>query len=119
MATSSTKSTDAAAPKVAAKAKDAPSNDVQTPDASAPVVRRKELVERIATRSGVKPNVIKSVLDSILQEMGDALQKDETLNIPPFGKISVNRRKSQANAEIIICKLRRANASTTPADADE
>ena len=70
-------------------------------------VRRKELVTRIAEKSGMKPNVIKSVLDAVLREMGDSLSAGEALNLPPFGKVTVNRRKDLENAEILLCKIRR------------
>jgi len=79
-------------------------------------VRRKEMVARIATSSGVKPNLIKSVLDAVLKEMGDALSAGETLNLPPLGKIRVNRSKDVDNAEILICKIRR-NKPAVVADA--
>lgn len=85
----------------------------ETPSAAqAPIitVRRKEFVERVALSSGLKPNQIKSVMDAIFRELGDALSKEEVLNIPPLGKIRVNRRKEIENAEILICKLRRNKA---------
>lgn len=70
-------------------------------------VKRKEMVERIAARSGVKPNQIKNVLDAILQELGDALSNGEVVDLQPLGKIRVNRQKDLPNAEVLICKLRR------------
>lgn len=79
-------------------------------------VRRKEMVARIAASSGLKPNAIKTVLDSVLKEIGDALSNGESLDLPPLGKLSVNRSKHVKNAEILICKLRR-NAAMTNTDA--
>ena len=73
------------------------------------IVRRKEMVERIALSSGVKPNVIKSVLDTVLKEIGDALSNGEGLNLAPLGKVTVNRRKEIATGEVLICKIRRNN----------
>ncbi|MGR3661234.1 MAG: HU family DNA-binding protein [Paracoccaceae bacterium] len=78
------------------------------------VVRRKELVERIATRSGVKPNLIKSVLDAVLLEIGDVLSGGEALQVQPLGKLSVNRRKELPDGEVLICKLRRKSAAMVP-----
>lgn len=79
------------------------------------VVRRKELVERIAASSGVKPNLIKSVLDAVLKEIGDVMSSGEVLQVQPLGKMSVNRRKDLPDGEVLICKLRRKNPVEKPA----
>ncbi|MEE9389293.1 MAG: HU family DNA-binding protein [Paracoccaceae bacterium] len=79
------------------------------------MVRRKELVERIVARSGLKPNAVKSVLDAVLQEMGDALSAGEGLNLHPFGKVTVNRQKQMEDKEVLICKIRRKLASDSEA----
>lgn len=86
-----------------------------TPPVEAPkIVKRKELVDRIAVSSGLKPNVIKSVLDPVLQEIGDSLSAGEILQVQPLGRVSVNRRKDLENGEVMICKLRRRSADPKP-----
>lgn len=75
-----------------------------TPDV---IVRRKEMVARIVATSGLKPNAVKTLLDSVLSEMGNALSAGEGLDLHPFGKITVNRQKTVGNKEILVCKLRR------------
>ncbi len=83
------------------------------------VLRRKEFVERIVAASGLKPNVVKSALGPILNELGDVLAAGEGLNVPPLGKITVNRSKKVGDRDILICKLRRNNAQKsddTPLD---
>lgn len=79
------------------------------------VVRRKELVERIAAKSGKKPNLIKSVLDAVLLELGDALSSGESIRVQPLGQLSVNRRKELPDGEVLVCKLRRKNQTSVPA----
>ena len=71
-------------------------------------IRRKEFVERVVAASGLKPNAVKTTLDAVLQELGAALSRGEAVNLPPLGKLSVNRRKEIKNGEVLICKLRRA-----------
>lgn len=78
------------------------------------VVRRKELVERIAEKSGMKPNLIKSVLDAVLLEIGDALSGGESVRVQPLGQLSVNRRKELPDGEVLVCKLRRRNQTIDP-----
>jgi len=83
------------------------------PATSEPVitVRRKELVERIVARSGMKPNAVKTLLDAVLVELGDALSAGESLNIHPLGKVTVNRKKELEDREVLICKIRRKAAT--------
>ncbi len=64
------------------------------------LVRRKELVERIVATSGLKPNAVKTVLDAVLQEMGDILSAGEGLHVPPLGKLVVSRRKDIPGGQV-------------------
>ncbi len=80
---------------------------VETKAEPVEMVRRKELVERIVASSGLKPNAVKSVLDAVLVEIGNALSAGEGLNIHPLGKITVNRKKEMEDREVLICKIRR------------
>ncbi len=79
-------------------------------------VRRKEFVSRVVASSGLKPNAVKSVMDAVLKELGDALSNGEALQLPPLGKLSVNRRKDLKNGEMLVCKLRR---TTPPEKSDD
>ncbi|MBV1866576.1 MAG: HU family DNA-binding protein [Marinosulfonomonas sp.] len=78
------------------------------------VVRRKELVERIVASSGMKPNAVKTAIDAVLKEVGDALSAGETLNMPALGRVSVKRRKVLDDGEVLICKIRRRNKKADP-----
>jgi hypothetical protein len=95
-----------------------PAAEVEAPEASlVNVVKKKELIERVAESSGVRRGVTKKVIESLLKEMGDILQEGGELNVPPLGKLSVNRQKEIANAFILITKLRRSKgmlAEKTP-----
>jgi hypothetical protein len=71
-------------------------------------MRKKEFIEIVAEKSGVKKGIAKKVLDVALREMGDALQNDKDLNLPPLGKVSVNRQKELPNAYVMVAKIRRA-----------
>ena len=71
------------------------------------MIRRKEMVERIVAKSGLKPNEVKTMLDAVLSELGDALSAGEGLNLHPLGKVTINRRKKLGDKEVLICKIRR------------
>ncbi|RPE71745.1 DNA-binding protein [Pacificibacter maritimus] len=102
----STSTTSTAAAKTVATS--TPAAEVESPEASlVNVVKKKELIERVSEASGVKRGLTKKVIESLLKEMGDILQDGGELNVPPLGKLSVNRQKEIANAFILIAKLRR------------
>jgi DNA-binding protein len=82
---------------------------VKTEDATV-MLRKKDMLQRLAERTGMRKNQIKPVMEAVLAELGDALIKGESLNLPPLGKLSVNRSIAQENADVVICKLRRAKA---------
>ena len=124
---STTKTTTAKSSEKTLRAVTSDDNDQTEPSqgsaGSTQFIRRKEFVDRIVASSGLKPNVVKSTLDAVLLELGDALSKGEALNLQPLGKISVNRRKDLKNGEMLICKLRRTpptvKAEAPLADAAE
>lgn len=80
-----------------------------------PPLRRKELVSRVAAASGLKPGVIRPVLEGVLAEMGRALAAGEGLNLPPLGKLVVKRSKEVGDSQIMICRLRRKIPGKSPA----
>ncbi|MBU2936280.1 MULTISPECIES: HU family DNA-binding protein [Pacificibacter] len=100
-----------------------PAADVEAPEASlVHVVKKKELIERVSEASGIKKGIAKKVIEATLKEMGDIMQEGTEMNLPPLGKVSINRQKEVANAFILIAKLRRAKgmlASKSPAGEGE
>ena len=81
------------------------------------IMLKKTLVEAVVTASGLKRNVVKPVIEAVLGELGNALARGEALNLPPLGKISVNRSKEVANADVMILKLRRVRPGAAGSDA--
>jgi nucleoid DNA-binding protein len=73
----------------------------------APFLRKKDLVERIITQSGLKKKDVKPVLEATLAVLGEALSNGERMNLPPFGKLTVNRRRALENGEVLITRIRR------------
>lgn len=102
--TESTKSPD--------KGKGAPSGA-----AGEPVVKRKEMMSRVATRANLRPNQVREVYDAVLQELGDALMRGEKLRLPPLGMVKVNRIQTSPDADVVVCKIRRNKATDRPKEA--
>jgi DNA-binding protein HU-alpha len=86
-------------------------------------VLKKDLIEAVVVASGLKRGVVKSVVEAVLGELGEALARGEAMNLPPLGKISVNRSKEVGNADVMVVKVRRVRpgsvAEAPQADDDE
>ncbi|MFV2035478.1 MAG: HU family DNA-binding protein [Halocynthiibacter sp.] len=75
---------------------------------------KKDIIEKVVQRSGIKKKDAKPVIEAMLAELGEALARGDTLNIRPFGKIRVSRRIAKPKAEILVCKLRQPRETPTP-----
>ncbi len=97
---------------------------VSEPAAAQPDMKKKELLEEVVVRSGIKKKDAKPVVEAMLEILGGALADGRELNIQPFGKLRINRAEEHANYRIIVCKLRQqtglpVNADDPLADAAE
>jgi DNA-binding protein HU-alpha len=81
----------------------------------APSLRKRELLDKIVKRSGVKKKAAKPVLEALLAELGETLAAGRELVLPPLGRIRINREKSLANGRVMILKVRQKDAPETPA----
>ncbi len=81
--------------------------------AKAATLRKKEFVERVTTLSGRKKQDVREITEAVLAVLGEALSKGEELNLPPLGKIKVNRQRDLTSGEMMIVKLRRAGEKET------
>ncbi|MFK7834810.1 MAG: HU family DNA-binding protein [Sulfitobacter sp.] len=107
---------------VPASAKDVTPTIVDAPKAviSGPMMRKKELVDAVVTRSGMKKKDVKPVVETMLAVLGDALRDNRELNLTPFGRLRVRREKSFANGRMVVAKIRQPNPpSTTETDASD
>lgn len=90
-------------------AKPAPLPEVEAEDAAGPAtVRLKELVDRVVASTGAKKKGTKEVVEATLTELGLALGRGETLNLPDFGKLRVARPQGAQPGSAMTLKLRPA-----------
>lgn len=86
-------------------------------DGEPATVTKKELFTRVKARTGkIKGHEVRAVMDALLDEMGAALVKGETLKVPALGTMKVQRRKPQAKADVVVCKLNRKKPATKVKD---
>ena len=73
-------------------------------------LRKKELIDQVVARSGVKKRDVKPVVEAMLAVLGESIDAKRPLHLEPMGKLRVNRSKDTPNGRIHICKLRRKPA---------
>jgi len=71
-----------------------------------PMMRKKELIDTVVTRSGRKKKDVKPVVEAMLEVLGEALEDNRELNLQPMGKLKVRREKMMPNGRILIAKIR-------------
>jgi nucleoid DNA-binding protein len=102
------------APPAAQVADRAPEGDA--PDKVAgPQLKKKDLVARVvAALDGKKKGQVKDIVEATLAALGEALQKGESLNLPPFGRARIARQKGEGKSSSMTVKLRGAGAKNAP-----
>lgn len=80
-------------------------------------LRKKELVDRVVTASGMKKKDVKPVVEAALAVLGEALSKGEEMNLQPLGKLMINNSKEVSNAQVLNVRIRRSKQAQIAAKA--
>ena len=68
-------------------------------------LRMKDLMERVVAATGGTKKGVKEIVEATLAQMGEALKKGESLNLPGLGKVRVARQGSDIGGAMTL-KLR-------------
>jgi hypothetical protein len=84
-------------------------------------IKKQQFLERAVANSGVKKKDAKPAIEAALALISEYLIAGEELNLPPLGKLKVNRIKDLPNAKVLVVKLRIPNEMgvATPDTLDE
>lgn len=89
------------------------------PDTAAPEFRKKELIDSVLARTGVKKKYAKPVIEAMIDVLGDAIGEGREVNLQPMGKIKPQRTKDGQNARIVMAKIRQNKQSAAaPEESD-
>jgi DNA-binding protein HU-alpha len=83
---------------------------------AAPVLKKPDLFDRVVAASGAKKRDVKPIVEAALAVIGDALSAGEELNLPPLGKVKINRQRKDKTGEMLIVKIKR---NSSPSEANE
>lgn len=78
-------------------------------------LRKKELFELVVARSGMKKKDVKPVVEAMLAVLGDAFAEQREMNLPPLGKLKVQRGKELHDGRALVLKLRQKSAQLNAA----
>lgn len=73
-------------------------------------LRKKELLELVVERSGLKKKDVKPVVEAMLAVLGDALAEQREMDLQPLGKLNVQRGKDLSDGRVLVLKLRQKTA---------
>ena len=73
-------------------------------------LRKKELLDLVVERSGLKKKDIKPVVEAMLAVLGDALSQQREMNLQPLGKLKIQRGKELPDGRALVLKLRQKSA---------
>lgn len=93
--------------------------DGPQPVVSGPVMRKKELIDLVVERSGIKKKDAKPVVEAMLAVLGEALADHRELNIQPLGKVKVRRAKQMHNGRVLVTKIRQSMALAGGSELDD
>ncbi len=83
-----------------------------------PELKKKDLIEAVVARSGIKKRDAKPAIEAMLAILGEALADGRELNLQPLGKLKVTRLKKGGNGQIINARVRQPeNAENTGDEA--
>ena len=79
-----------------------------SPASAVPGMKKQELLAKVVQRSEIRKKFAKPALEAMLEVLGEALAEGRELNLPPLGKVKLNRIKEGARARIIVVKVRQS-----------
>ncbi len=80
------------------------------------VVRLKDLVERVSAETGEKKQIVRPVVAATLAAIDAALAAGEELNIPPLGRLRIQRSKDTPRGRSMMLRLKQGSGGGNSAD---
>lgn len=100
---------------VATAAQAAPSVEAEQ---GAEVLRKRDLIEAVVMRAGVKKRDAKPAVEAALAILGETLAQGQGLNLPELGKIKIQNSKTVDDVHVMNLRLRRKIAGDTDAGSE-
>lgn len=99
-------------------AKPAPQGVTKAVQPMLPVLGKKQLIDSVVTRSGIKKKDAKPVVEAMLAVLGEAIAEGRELNLRPFGKVKIQRQFDKPSAKVTVARIRQPKSQGTDAPKD-
>lgn len=76
------------------------------PVVAGPEMKKKDLIDKVVKRAGVKKKDVKPVVEAMLAVLGEALGEGRELVVQPLGRIKVVRLRDTGNGRVMVCRVR-------------
>ena len=84
-----------------------------------PELKKRELMDEVIKRSGVRKKFAKPVIEAMIDVLGEAILEGREVNLQPFGKIKQQRTKDAGNARITIARIRQSKNAGPALDPED
>ena len=88
-------------------------------ESAGPEMKKQELLDKVVSRSDTRKKFAKPVVEAMLEILGETLAEGRELNLPPLGKVKLNRTKEGARARVIVAKIRQSKQGGNILPADD
>lgn len=72
-----------------------------------PVLKLRDLIDEVAEAAGTPRAAARTLVEATLEALGLALDRGDTLNLPPLGRLRVTRAKGAGEGGSLTLRLRR------------
>ncbi|OUD08247.1 hypothetical protein BVC71_14830 [Marivivens niveibacter] len=86
---------------------------VAAPETPDEVTRKKDFIDSVVERSGLKKKDVKPAVEAALAQLAEELTEGHELVVPPLGKIKINRVKDTPNGKVVITRIRLTTPTIT------
>ena len=69
-------------------------------------MKKKELIDLVVERSGIKKRFAKPTIEAALAVLGEAMAEGRPLNLKPMGKVKVHKSKPIAGGQVLMARVR-------------
>lgn len=78
-----------------------------------PSLRKKELIDTVVLRSGMKKKYAKPVVEAMLEILGETIALKKEMNLQPFGKVMVKKQMDKTSAVVSVVRIRQSKVGKT------
>lgn len=81
-------------------------------------MKKKELIDLVVERSGIKKRYAKPTIEAALAVLGEAMAEGRPLNLKPMGKVKVHKSKPIAGGQVLMARVRQHESNAEDSEPD-